>query len=372
MLMAKKTEMIKQRLQALRQGLASAGGQGYLACDVNNVRYLTGFSGHDSWALVTKRGIVLLTDSRYTEQAAGQCAGVRIVERTGPMADAVAKELQRYKTLETVLVDAMLPVGAFAGLKKALRKAAVKCKAKAGIVQQVRRKKDDTEARYISRAAKIAWDALDMALGEIKPGMTESQLRAKIDYGIISAGSEPSFETIVAFGPNGSRPHHQAGGRKLKKGDPILIDFGARYNGYASDTTRCFVLGKPRREYSKAWVAVLAAQQCGIKMIKPGIKTADVDQAVRAVIQESGFPEYGHGTGHGLGLDVHETPVLSSRSKETLEVGDVVTVEPGIYLPGKFGIRIEDDVLVTPKGAKILSKSRQGRFHHEKIEEILL
>lgn len=365
-------DSMRGRFTTVRKAVIGAKGDAFLACDVNNVRYLTGFTGHDSWALVTKRGIVLLTDSRYTEQASAQCAGVRIVSRTGPMADAVTKELQRYKTLETVLVDASLPVGAFEQLKKALRKTGIKCKAKAGIVQRIRRKKDDTEAGCISRAAAIAWDALDMALGEIKPGMTESQLRARIDYEIVSAGSEPSFETIVAFGPNGSRPHHQAGGRKLKNGDPILIDFGARYQGYASDTTRCFVLGRPKRDYTKAWAAVQAARQRGIEMIKPGIETAKIDQAVRAVIQESGFPEYGHGTGHGLGLDVHETPVLSSRSKETLEVGDVVTVEPGIYLPGKFGIRIEDDVLVTQKGAKILSQIRRGRFDHKKIEDILL
>jgi Xaa-Pro aminopeptidase len=168
------------------------------------------------------------------------------------------------------------------------------------------------------------------------------------------------IETIAAFGPNGSRNHHQPGPRRLKKIDTILLDFGAKYKGYCSDVTRCFAVGKVTPRYQQVYETVARSQQRAIECLNEGVKAADADIAAREIIESENFSPYGHGLGHGLGLEVHEGPRLSSMDIKTkLKAGHVVTVEPGIYLPGKFGIRLEDDVLVTESGAKILTRDKR-------------
>jgi len=176
-----------------------------------------------------------------------------------------------------------------------------------------------------------------------------------IDFQLRKSGATNSFETIVAFGPNASRPHHQPGKKKLRQKDTVLIDFGAKYKGYCSDITRCFALGPMTALYRKAFDVVEQAQAAAIKAIKAGVKLTDVDSAARDAIRGTTLPVYSHGTGHGLGLEIHELPFLKPDTKETLKAGQVITIEPGIYIPGKLGIRIEDDVLVTKTGAKILT-----------------
>jgi Xaa-Pro aminopeptidase len=226
----------------------------------------------------------------------------------------------------------------------------------ADVIETVRSSKDNTEIKTIEASASIAARALKQTLRYIKPGVTESELAGMLDFQIRKLGATNSFPTIVAFGPNASRPHHQPGRRKLKQKDTVLIDFGAKYKGYCSDITRCFVVGKPTGFYRKVYDVVGQAQAAAIKMIKAGVKMKSVDAAAREVIDKNDLPVYGHGTGHGLGLEIHESPFLKVESKGKLNAGQVITIEPGVYIPGKLGVRIEDDVLITETGCRILTR----------------
>jgi Xaa-Pro aminopeptidase len=325
-----------------------------------NVTYLTGFLGEDSWAVVASGRVYLLTDSRYTEQARKECPSCKIIDRAGPMTDAVANLVRRggsrtaHTFIRTIAVEDSISMADFEQLKRTVK---ARLKTTAGIIETARSIKDESEIAKIKSAAAISTKALAQLLPYIKPGVSESELAGMLDFQIRKLGARNSFETIVAFGPNGSRPHHQPGKRKLKKKDAVLIDFGARYNSYCSDITRCFVTGGMTTFYKKVYDVVEQAQAAAIKIIKPGVKITEVDAAARQVIDKAGLPVYGHGTGHGFGLEIHENPFLKPDGKGKLKAGQVITIEPGIYIPGKLGIRIEDDILVTETGHKILTRN---------------
>jgi len=343
---------LKKRLKAVRSQLRTKGLDGLIVTRQANVCYLTGFTGDDSWAVVTGRRVYLITDSRYTEQAQGECAGCVIVERAGGMGEAVGEVVNRQGSVGTVGVEKSVSLAGFEALKKNVT---ARVKGVAGAVEDVRQIKDELEVRAIAKAGAVAGAALGKISRYMKSPVTEIELAGRLDFEIRRLGAVNSFDTIVAFGANGSRPHHIPGGRKLRKNDTILIDFGAKVGGYCSDITRCFVIGKATREYSRAYEVVLASQRTAIELVRAGVAIKDVDAAARKVIADAGLPVFGHGTGHGLGLEVHELPVVSGRNREKLRAGQVITVEPGVYIPGKFGIRIEDDVLVTAKGCRVLT-----------------
>ena len=346
-----------RRAKAVRVGCKERRVDGLIVTGLENVRYLTGFSGHDSWALVLPRSVVLITDSRYTEQAQGECVNCRIVERKGGLAKEAEKILSKLKGITTLGVEDSCSVALLKGISKML---SAKVKPASKIVEAVRVVKTEGEIKLIRKASRIAFDAMDWALEQLKVGMTERQLAALYEYKLSDLGAKVGFETIVAFGPNGSRNHHQPVGRKLKKIDTILLDFGANYQGYTSDVTRCFAVGKVTPFLRKVFETVAKSKQQAMATIKADVKACVVDGAARRVIAQTDFPVFGHGTGHGIGLEVHEAPVLSGMNKKTvLKSGYVVTVEPGIYLPGKLGIRLEDDVLVTEQGAKVLSRDKR-------------
>ncbi len=317
-----------------------------------NVTFTTGFSGADSWAIITPRRVYLVTDSRYTEQAQKECPSCRIIERSAPIAQAVAKLIKRLKSAHTIAVEKSASLAVFGQLKKNLK---TPVKAIDNIIEAVRSSKDESEIAAVKKAAQIAAKALKETLPIIKPPITENELAGRLDLQIRRLGAIISFETIVAFGPNASRPHHQPGGRKLKKNDTVLIDFGARYKNYCSDLTRCLVIGRLSAFYKKVYDAVEQAQAAAIKMVRAGAEITKVDSAARQVIAKCDLPVYGHGTGHGLGLEVHEGPTVAAKGKGKLKAGEIITIEPGVYIPGKLGVRIEDDVLVTEKGCEILS-----------------
>jgi len=319
-----------------------------------NVTYVTGFLGEDSWAVIAAGGVYLLTDSRYTEQAGKECCNCTIIDRAGSMAHALAGLVKKLKYVRTVAIEESTSLSDFEQVKKAVK---ARLKTTAGIIENVRSIKDETEIAAVKTSASIAARALERTLLHIKPDVTESELAGMLDFQIRKLGARNSFETIVAFGPNASRPHHQPGKRMLKKKDTVLIDFGAKYKGYCSDITRCFAIGGMTAFYKKVYDVVEQAQVAAIKMIKAGVKMTQVDAAARKVIADSGLPVYGHGTGHGFGLEIHESPFLKADGKGTLEAGQVITIEPGIYIPGKLGVRIEDDILVTKTGRKILTRS---------------
>jgi Xaa-Pro aminopeptidase len=345
---------LTKRIRAVRRELDKKKIRFLLITKPANVTYLTGFLGEDSWAAVSKTQVYLLTDSRYTEQAQKECPSCKIIDRAGPMADAVARLVKKLKSIRSVTVEDSVSMADFEQLKKAVK---ARLKTTPGIIETARSIKDESEIATIKSAIAISIKALAQLLLYIKAGITESELAGMLDFQIRKLGARNSFDTIVAFGPNGSRPHHQPGKRKLKKKDVVLIDFGAKYNGYCSDITRCFVIGGMTTFYKKVYDVVEQAQAAAIKTIKPGVKIMRVDAAAREVIEKAGLPVYGHGTGHGFGLEIHEDPFLKPDGKGKLKPGQVITIEPGIYIPGKLGIRIEDDILVTETGHKILTRN---------------
>ena len=342
----------KVRLRGIRAGIARLKADCLIATKPANVTYLTGFTGDDSWAVVLPGAVILVTDSRYSEQAAAQCRFCRIVERKEAMAKAIAELLRNRRGIKTAAVEKSISLANFQSLKKNL---SCRLKAAEGIVESARRKKDPIEVSAIRAAAKIAARAFERVLRRVKPGLTENELAGIVDFEIRKAGGIISFETIVAFGPNASRPHHQPTSRKLRKNDTVLIDFGVRLDGYCCDLTRCFSVGTPGGLYEKVYAVVKQAQAAAIRMVKAGVEINQVDTAAREIIKKAGLPVYGHGTGHGLGLEVHELPAISGKTKGKLQTGDVITIEPAVYIPGRLGVRIEDDCLITKDGCVVLT-----------------
>jgi Xaa-Pro aminopeptidase len=319
-----------------------------------NVTYTTGFLGDDSWVVIAKGRVYLLTDSRYTEQAQGECPHCTIIQRTAPLPQALARLVKKLKSIRTVTVEKSASIEDFEQIKKAVKS---RLKSVAGIIETFRSTKDSTEIDTIKAAASIAAKALKQTLPHIRPGITENELAGMLDFQVRKMGATSGFDTIVAFGPNASRPHHRPTTRKLKQKDTVLIDFGAKYNGYCCDITRCFAVGRASTFYKKVYDVVEQAQYAAIRMVKAGVKLVQVDAAAREVIRKNDLPVYGHGTGHGFGLEIHESPFLKPEAKGKLKTGQIITIEPGVYIPGRVGVRIEDDILVTEGGCEILTRN---------------
>lgn len=352
-------KFIASRLKRCRAAMAKRGLDGLIVARGANVRYLTGFSGDESVLVVTARGKVLVTDSRYSEQARKECRGLRLKVRKGPISEAVGEVLsgslsqgrRRRKRVIGIVADSVT-VQEHRAYRKTVGSDLRTIK---GLVTPLRQCKDDYEVSQIRKAVIVAEEAMRAVLGQLRVGMMEVEVAALLDYEMARRGGPAAFETIVAYGGHGSQPHAVPGRTRLRQGHGILFDWGATIGGYRSDLTRCYAAGRIRPDYSDAYGRVLEAQLLAIEAIRPGVRLADVDKAARKALGRKATV-YKHGTGHGLGLEVHEGPVLSGTSKGMLEAGMVITVEPGVYVPGRFGIRIEDDVLVTPSGSKVLSK----------------
>jgi len=345
---------MQRRVGAIRRQLSRGRLDGLILTKPANVTYVTGFSGEDSWALIGRGAVYLLTDSRYTEQARKECPGVKIVERKSPIAQAAGKLLAKWKAAQTIGVENSISLASYQVLKKSL---GARLKAAGELVEDLRSIKDEGELALVQAAAGIAAMAFQRAMRHIRPGISESTLAGILDLEMRRQGAKIAFETIVAFGPNASRPHHQPSQRILKGTDTILIDFGARYDGYCCDITRSFAFGRPTAAYCRAYEAVAKAQAAAIRAAWAGVELTAVDAAARNEVRAGGLPVYGHGTGHGFGLEIHETPFLREAVKGKLRAGQVITIEPGVYLPGKLGVRIEDDILITDEGAKILTEA---------------
>lgn len=346
---------IRKRTTAISRLLAKKKIDCLIVTKPANVTYLTGFLGTDSWAAITRRGrAYLLTDSRYMEQAQAECRDCRIVQRANyvPLAQAAAKLVNKLKSVQTAAVENSTSLADFHALR---RKVEAQLRTVEGIIESSRRVKDDSETAAIRKAASIATKALKQTMRRIKPGISESELAGMLDLEVRKLGATTGFETIVAFGPNASRPHHQPTTRKLRPADTILVDFGAKYKGYCCDITRCFAVGRMTEFYRRVYDVVERAQAAAIKMIKAGAELVQVDAVAREVIRKSDLPVYTHGTGHGFGLEIHEMPFVKVQGQGKLQAGEVLTIEPGIYMPGKLGVRIEDDILVTETACKILT-----------------
>jgi Xaa-Pro aminopeptidase len=345
-------ESISQRVGNTREQLRTRHIDALILTKPANVTYVTGFLGEDSWAIVTKHAVYLLTDSRYTEQAQNECVGTTIVERKDLIAPSAGRLVRKLKSPKIVAVENSTSVAMYQALRKS---AGQPIKMASNIIETLRSVKDKEEAAAIRTAAAIAATAFKRTVRHARAGVTESELAGILDLEMRRQGAKIGFDTIVAFGPNASRPHHQPGPRKLAETDTVLIDFGARYKGYCCDITRSFVVGKPSAAYRKAYEVVGKAQAAAIEAAEAGIELAKLDAIPRAVIRESSLPVYGHGSGHGFGLEIHEIPFLREKAEGTLRAGQIITIEPGVYLPGKLGVRIEDDILITDSGCEILT-----------------
>ncbi|MBN1787345.1 MAG: aminopeptidase P family protein [Sedimentisphaerales bacterium] len=345
-------EILKQRIKQVKASLADARCQALLITSKADVTYLSGFTGDDSWLIAAGRSTYLVTDSRYIIQAQRDCPLCRIYERKGRMADAVEDVLKKVAGVKTLAVEDTIRLSVFNALKKKLSVRLKTIKSPAGVCRGV---KDEFEVAAIRRAGRIAQTALSQILPKVRVGMSEAEVGAMLEFEIKKYGATIAFDSIIAFGANAAMPHYLPGSRKLKKVDTVLIDFGARFGGYNSDITRCFAVGKVNKLYEKVYKTVFASQKAAIKAVGPGQSPDVIDAAAREVITTAKLPPFGHGTGHGIGLEVHERPIISSLSTTPLERGNIITIEPAIYLPGKFGVRIEDDVLVTETGKRILT-----------------
>jgi Xaa-Pro aminopeptidase len=342
---------MRGRGDRLEAALAERGLDRMLVTDLVNVRYLTGFTGTNG-AVVCGPGVrVFLTDFRYTERAAAEVPDWETVTVTGDWLAGIAERL----TGKIGFEDDHMSVRSLTKLEEKLPEG-VEAVAAGGAVEALRRVKDAGELEAIAEASKLADAALAATVEEGFVGKTERAVADAFEGHVRAGGGTLSFDTIVASGPNGAQPHAEPGPKVIERGELVVFDMGAKLDGYCSDGTRTYATGDPGEEGKRVYETVLAAQQASLEAIRPGEKGEDVDAAARKVIDEAGHGEhFGHGLGHGVGLDIHEGPRLSLRSDDVLAANEVVTVEPGIYLPGDLGVRIEDLVVVTDTGLRNLS-----------------
>ena len=323
-----------------------------------NCYYATGFMG-EGIALVTRRGSWYFTDSRYTEaadKAIGDAAVIREVSREKPFSALINEALAEAGAEKAGFEEQRMTVAEHAVYSEKLHCTLTPA---SSLMTELRGSKDEEELSCMTAAQRIAEGALEQILKEIRPGMTEKEIAARLNYLMVSAGAEKTaFDTIVASGPNGSMPHAVPGMRKVREGDFITMDFGCVYKGYCSDMTRTVALGRPSDEMRNVYDIVLQAQLAGIAAAKAGITGAAIDGAARKVIQDAGYGAYfGHSFGHSLGIDIHEAPNAAPGNDKPMPDGAVVSAEPGIYLPGKFGVRIEDVMILRPDGAQVITKA---------------
>jgi Xaa-Pro aminopeptidase len=328
-----------------------------------DVSHLSGFTGGDSLLLLGPGCVLLITDGRYAEQARAECGGIELVVRSGPMPDPVVKALKGRRIRRLGVQGDHVTVAFRQSLEQKLPTRRVR--ALANLTGSLRAVKDDGEVRAIRRAIRVAQRAFRELLGLGRRwwiGRRERDLAAELDYRMRLAGADgPSFPTIVAAGAHGSLPHYRPGSTRIGAGDAVLIDWGANVGGYCSDLTRVVFTGTIPPRLAGIHEVVRCAQAAGIAALRAGASCRAVDAAARKVIVEAGYGEqFVHSLGHGLGRQVHEAPGLGRTAKGRLRAGMVVTVEPGIYLPGFGGVRIEDDVLVTRDGARRLSSLPRG------------
>lgn len=356
--MATPQKYCERRRNKLRRWLRKQSAEALLVTNFSNVSYLTGFTGDDSYLLVRSDGDVLISDSRYTEQLSEECPGldVHIRNRDQTMAKAVARVVQRAKIQRLGVEADSLTLTAHARLAEAVPK--VEIVPLSGGVELLRAVKDKWEIERIRVAVEYAERAIAVLRAALTPEHTEKQLSDLLEYQMRSLGAKSSgFPSIVAVGPRAALPHAVPTANKVAESSILLVDWGANEELYRSDLTRVFVTGKVTPKLKRIYEVVLQAQAAGIAAIRPGVSCADVDRAAREVIEEAGYGRYfGHGLGHGVGIDIHEPPRLSGSSQTELQAGMVVTVEPGVYLPGWGGVRIEDDVLVTRDGHEVLTQ----------------
>ncbi len=348
---------VAPRMGRLRERLDGAGVDALMVTCLQNVRYLTGFTGSAGVLALTGSGALLTTDGRYRTQAAEQVAAA------GADAEIFVGALGAQRDALKAFVSSAAHVGLEADHvswsdSRLWGELVGDIVPTTGLVEALREIKDEGEIDRVARAARIADSALEEVIAMLATGVTEEELALALDTAMRRKGAEsPAFETIVASGPNSAKPHHHPTARAIGRGEPVVVDFGATFEGYRSDMTRTFFVGgEPRGELARVFAVVEDAQARGVAAAAPGVGCKEVDEVCRDVITQAGWADrFEHGTGHGVGLDIHEAPTLSPLGTATLAPGMIVTVEPGVYLPGVGGVRIEDTLVVTEDGNRALT-----------------
>jgi len=347
-----------ERRKKLRQKIREKELDAFLLVNVEgseqpNLRYLTGFTGSFGILILAEEAL-FITDPRYTEQAKSE-VDLPVLEVRGRWLPQVVEKLRQMGVKRVGIGSTRTTLHLFEELKKAGE--GLEFVPVGAPVEELRRVKTEAEIQKIKQALELTEAGLEWILKRIRPGMTEKEVALELEFWYRKEGADDvAFELIVAAGPESALPHHRAGNHVLRKGEVVLFDIGAKVDGYCADITRVVALGEADPEVLRIYKLVLSANDVGIRAVRAGVSGKDVDSQARRLIEEAGYAEnFGHGLGHGLGLEVHEGPRLSTASEDVLVSGNVVTVEPGVYFPGKFGIRIEDVVAVGEDGARALS-----------------
>ncbi len=347
--------IIADRIKKIRRGLKSLKIEALLVSNPSNIFYLSGFRGDDSFLLVTIEGNYIITDFRFEQDALKRASGFNVIAGPGNIYKKIASLLEKLSLKRIGFESAHLKV-----MQKDILTGLIRARLLPvpGIIENLRAIKYPDEIKAIRTSACITKKVLKRIIKEIKNGRTERDIAGQIDFLLRKEGADKSsFDTIVASGENSSMPHARPQNRKITRGDAVVLDFGATCDNYSSDLTRTLFVGKISKHLSLLYNIVATAQKRAINRVGPGVKISDIDMAARGYITKKGFKEYfGHATGHSVGIDVHELPSINSKNHAKLKEGMVFTIEPGIYIAGIGGVRIEDMVLVNKKGCEVLTR----------------
>ena len=351
-------------IKRIQDALARQGLDAILLTDEKNQRYATGFAFTDGAVVVGREKAWLLTDSRYIEAAekiAGGCCAVQMFDREHSLSGLISAALKESGAEKLAAEDEKLSHARWAAFEKLLGRTLLPA---GGLMMSLRASKNASEIESMIRAQRISEKALEEVLHIIKPGMTEKEVMAELVYYMLKFGSEGnSFDPIVVTGKNTSMPHGVPGDTVIRDGDFITMDFGSLSDGYCSDMTRIVAVGHATEEMKTVYYTVLEAQLAGIAAARSGIPGKLIDQAARDVIEKAGYGEYfGHGFGHSLGLDIHEPPMAGPRGEAPMAENDLCSAEPGIYIPGKFGVRIEDVMIIRKEGAEVITRAPKSEL----------
>ena len=349
-------------IKRIQDALARQGLDAILLTDEKNQRYATGFAFTDGAVVVGREKAWLLTDSRYIEAAekiAGGCCAVQMFDREHSLSGLISAALKESGAEKLAAEDEKLSHARWAAFEKLLGRTLLPA---GGLMMSLRASKNASEIESMIRAQRISEKALEEVLHIIKPGMTEKEVMAELVYYMLKLGSEGnSFDPIVVTGT--SMPHGVPGDTVIRDGDFITMDFGSLSDGYCSDMTRTVAVGHATEEMKTVYYTVLEAQLAGIAAARSGIPGKLIDQAARDVIEKAGYGEYfGHGFGHSLGLDIHEPPMAGPRGEAPMAENDLCSAEPGIYIPGKFGVRIEDVMIIRKEGAEVITRAPKSEL----------
>lgn len=355
-----------RRLQSLRASVAEKGLDSFMVSQLDNVRYLSGFTGSSGWLFISGQNAVLATDFRFVEQAKGESPDFQIIRTKGEMCDwlpCLASDMGWHRLgfeASFTSYESYRKLSEATGVKQVN----LSLVPTTGTVEQLRSIKEHGELKYIMEAVGLADAAFEEVKAMIRPGITEKEIAWEIETALHQKGSEGvSFEIIVASGPNSALPHARTTDKAICSGEPVIIDMGARVGGYCSDLSRTLFFGRADKMFQKVYDIVLRAQTAALEGIRSGMAASQADRLARSIIEQAGYAEsFGHGVGHGVGLAVHEFPTVNPNSSDDLADGMVFTIEPGVYLAGQGGVRIEDMVVLENGRPRVLTKAEKNSF----------